>query len=462
MNPVLLIDFGSTYTKVTAVDAAGAKLLGGARSFTTVETDVREGLESALRELEKMTGSLDYRQRLACSSAAGGLRMVTSGLVPELTATAARLASLGAGAKVEKVFSYELTKEDVDEIARLKPDVFLLAGGVDGGNVKTILHNAHMLASCTAEFPILFAGNRSAAARCEEALAGREVYRCDNVMPRLDQLNIGPTQEKIRELFLRRIIRAKGLTEAGALLDNILMPTPSAVMKAMELLAKGHAGQAGFGDLIAVDIGGATTDVFSMADGRPKNDNTVLKGLPEPYAKRTVEGDMGMRYSAPGILEAVGADRLARLSGLPPEKVEELAAFVSLHTDILSGNPDVEALDHALACAAVETAVRRHAGAVERVYTPAGPVFVQSGKDLTDADKLVVTGGTVVHSRKAAEIAEFALYDPADPASLRPKKAAVFIDRKYILSAMGLLSGQYPGQALAIMKKELDECGAKE
>ena len=110
MKPVLLIDFGSTYTKVTAVDVESEALLGTASSYTTVQTDIGEGLQNALNLLEEKTGKLEFAERYACSSAAGGLRMITSGLVPELTAEAAKQASLGAGAKVIRVFSYELTK----------------------------------------------------------------------------------------------------------------------------------------------------------------------------------------------------------------------------------------------------------------------------------------------------------------------------------------------------------------
>ena len=106
MKAVLLIDFGSTYTKVTAVDLDSESLIGTASAYTTVQTDINEGLENALCELEKKTGKIEFSERFACSSAAGGLRMVTSGLVPELTAEAAKRASLGAGAKVIKVYSF--------------------------------------------------------------------------------------------------------------------------------------------------------------------------------------------------------------------------------------------------------------------------------------------------------------------------------------------------------------------
>ena len=129
MERILLIDFGSTYTKVTAVDLKEARLLGTASSYTTVQTDINEGLNNALRLLFDKTGKIQFDRRFACSSAAGGLKMISCGLVPELTAEAARMASLGAGAKVMKVYSYQLTEEDAEEILRLSPDIFLLTGG---------------------------------------------------------------------------------------------------------------------------------------------------------------------------------------------------------------------------------------------------------------------------------------------------------------------------------------------
>ncbi|MBR6793303.1 MAG: glutamate mutase L, partial [Clostridia bacterium] len=162
MRPVLLIDFGSTYTKLTAVDLEGECLLGTAAAYTTVQTDINDGLRAALAQLEQKTGPLSYSQTFACSSAAGGLRMVTSGLVPELTGEAARLASLGAGAKVVGVYAFQLTEDDLEEIAGLQPDIFLLVGGTDGGNTECILHNARMLASLKGSFPIIIAGNRTA------------------------------------------------------------------------------------------------------------------------------------------------------------------------------------------------------------------------------------------------------------------------------------------------------------
>ena len=462
MKAVLLIDFGSTYTKLTAVDLDGERVLGTAQSFTTIHTDINDGLENARALLEQKTGKLDFAETYACSSAAGGLRMVTSGLVPELTGEAAKLASLGAGAKVVGVYAFQLTEDDLEDIQKAKPDIFLLVGGTDGGNTECILHNAKMLASMKPAFPIVVAGNRTAARECQRILDGCEVYVCPNVMPKFGVLKIEETQKQIRQIFLNRIVQAKGLSKATALLSDIMMPTPSAVLQAMELLAQGCDGETGIGELVAVDVGGATTDVYSIADGMPEHMSTVFKGLPEPFAKRTVEGDIGMRYSIRGILEAAGIDRIAQLSGLQKSRVEELVDFLSQHTDKVPDNDEMEALDFALASMAIEEAVRRHAGTIEETYTMMGQTFVQEGKNLTKVKQIVVTGGSLIHTKRTAEIAAHALYSPAQPASLRPKMANVWVDRTYILAAMGLLSSHYPQAALRIMKKELEFHGNSE
>ena len=456
MKPILLIDFGSTYTKVTGVDVEAGVLLGTADSYTTIHSDVREGLENALCKLEKQTGPITYEARYACSSAAGGLRMVTSGLVPELTAEAARQASLGAGAKVLKVFSFQLTEDDLEEIKSIAPDIFLLVGGTDGGNTECILHNAKMLASTDFDFPVIIAGNRTAARECERILAGHEVHIVDNVMPKFGVLNTEPARKKIRELFLNRIIQAKGLSAAQELLSGIMMPTPSAVMKAMHLLSQGVEGVGGIGDLICVDVGGATTDIYSMADGMPSDAMTVYKGLPEPYDKRTVEGDIGMRYSVRGIVEAVGIRRIAEISGLSEARCEELLKTLDVQKDLIpQEGSDLEKLDFALASMAIETAVSRHAGTMEETYTLLGLTYVQSGKDLRKVKQVIVTGGSLIRTKRTGEIAAHALASPMHPTSLRPLKADVRVDRRYILAAMGLLSEYEPQVALSIMKKEL-------
>ncbi len=457
MKAVLLIDFGSTYTKITAVDVEEERILGTAQSFTTIETDILDGLNNALAILKEQIGEVEFSERYACSSAAGGLRMVAIGLVPDLTAKAARQASLGAGAKVIKTYSYELTEGDRKEIDQIHPDICLLTGGTDGGNKENIVYNARMLAETQQDFPIIIAGNRSCADQCQEILKDKQTYICENVMPQLNIPNVEPVQKKIREIFLEQIVKAKGLSHAQDLIQGILMPTPSAMLTAMKLLAKGTPKEAGMDDLVCVDLGGATTDVYSMSFGLPSTGMVVLRGLREEYAKRTVEGDIGMRYSIHGIVEATDMMRVSELSGLSEERCRELIDYLGVHTDVVPGADDgeLEALDYALASLAIEVAVTRHAGRLEQFYSPMGISYLQTGKDLTGVKTVVVTGGAIIHTKRTAQIAAHALFDPVDAFSLKPKNADIYVDRRYILAAMGLLSTQYPETALRIMKKEL-------
>lgn len=452
MRAILLIDFGSTYTKLTAVDLETPRVLGHAQAFTTASTDVSIGLQNAMTALEASCGVLDYQARLACSSAAGGLNMVACGLVPSLTSKAAKLAAFGAGAKVIKTFAYQLTLGDIDHINQIKPDILLLSGGIDGGNSEVIIHNAGMLKGAKGDFPIVLAGNRSAQDECADLLkgSGHPVYRADNVMPAMNQLNIEPVAKVIREIFLKRIILAKGLNKATNLVDGILMPTPSAVLDALTLLSKGDKTTRGAGELIAVDLGGATTDVYSIAKGHPTNPTTVVRGLPEPFVKRTVEGDLGMRYNALGILEAAGKDTLSDISGLPEDEVEQTVRGYHENPALLPGDDRAYAVDKALAASAISVALARHAGVLEQVYTPIGPIYQQTGKDLTQVNRLVVTGGALIYSRRLEAIVTEALR-LQEPFALTPRELQISADKNYVLSALGLLAGYEPATALHLL-----------
>jgi hypothetical protein len=426
MRAVLLIDFGSTYTKLTAVDLDTAQVLATADDFTTASTDVMIGFEKALKELQEKTGDITYEKRLACSSAAGGLQMIACGLVPALTAKAAKLAAFGAGAKVIKTYAYELTKSDVDEIDQKNPDILLLTGGTDGGNREVIEHNARMLATAKRAFPVVYAGNRASVDVCRDILHSdlHPVFTTDNVMPVLNKLNILPAQAVIRKIFLEKIISGKGLSQEKGL----------------------------------IDLGGATTDIYSIAKGLPNNASTVLHGLREPYAKRTVEGDIGMRYSAKGIIEAAGMEEVARISGLSETTISEFLARIEEDKSIIPQTKEEIAMDYALAALAVRTGLTRHAGVLEQVYTPVGPAYQQVGKDLTEVSSIIVTGGALIHSPDYQEIVREAVNVP-DEQILIPRKAEVTKDKQYILSAMGLLATYHQDTALKILINEFGKDG---
>ena len=461
-EPALLIDFGSTYTKLVIVDLADGNIVAQAQAVTTAETDITIGLREALGRLPDSLGqeAQGFPHKLACSSAAGGLRVVAVGLVPELTAEAAKRAALGAGARVMAVYTHHLTLNELREIVALAPDMVLLAGGTDGGDREVIIHNAHMLARSTLSAPILVAGNKDAAEDVAAALrqGGKDARGTENVMPRLGQINVHPARRAIRALFAERIVEANGFRAAEAYVEHILMPTPAAVIRAAWLLAEGTDADEGLGELMVVDVGGATTDIHSIAAGQPQECTVIQRGLPEPYAKRTVEGDLGLRVSAVSLLEAAGHERLRKQIGLEGNlDLEAMAQALVEDVGHVPHNAEGRAIDEGMARAAVELSVSRHVGTVRELYLPTGHYFAQEGKDLTRVGHLIGTGGIFNHTGTARDILSEALFDAANPFLLRPRAPRLWVDRRYVLWAMGLLAEVSRQAAWRLMRQHLEE-----
>lgn len=455
---VLLIDFGSTYTKLRAVATDPPRVLASGQGPSTVTTDVTVGMDLALADLEQHPGFLpEFDVRLACSSAAGGLRMVAVGLVRELTLEAARQAALGAGARLVGSFAQRLTRADVNAIVDCAPDILLLAGGTDGGNSDVIVANAHALAESPLDCPVLVAGNRAVSdevARCLTE-SGKVSIVTENVMAEFGALNIEPAREAIRKVFIQRIVHAKGIDAAAERFDEVLMPTPAAVMEGARLLAEGSGDCPGLGPLVVVDVGGATTDVHSVTEGDSAEGGVVRRGLPEPYVKRTVEGDLGVRHNAPSILQAAGVEDIAAGAALAPERVVAMVDRCARNAARLPESAEEQRLDAALARAATRLAVKRHAGTMETVYTAAGPVVVQYGKDLGDAASLVATGGVFAHGLAPAFALGGGLAHPDDPLSLRPRRPNLLLDSGYLLYAAGLLGSVDPRAAVILLRDNL-------
>jgi uncharacterized protein (TIGR01319 family) len=461
LKAYLLIDFGSTYTKLTAVDIENEEILATAKDITTIEDDIMIGFNKAYEKLAKdLEGKdVEFVKRLACSSAAGGLKMIAIGLVPELTAEAAKRAALGAGARVLKVYSYELTSKEINEIKNSNLDIILLAGGTDGGNKECILHNAKALAESNVKLPIVVAGNKVAVDEIEDIFTKNNIFfkLAENVMPRLNTLNVESSREEIRKIFMEKIVEAKGMKKAEEFISGILMPTPAAVLKAARVLSEGSDKEEGIGDLVVVDIGGATTDIHSIADGEPTKPGVTLRGLEEPYAKRTVEGDLGMRYSALSLWEAAGTRRIQRYLNDKSVNVEETCKYRSQNIKMVPQTEEEIAFDEAMAKVATDMAMERHVGVIESVYTPMGIVYTQVGKDLSQIKYFIGTGGVLVHSKDPMSILEAGNFDMNNPTYLKPQKPGCLLDKTYILSAMGLLAEDYPDMAVRIMKKYLVE-----
>lgn len=446
----VLIDIGSTYTKVVVVDIESGSLLATGKSPTTATTDVCAGIGRALESVgENLADTAATAHRLACSSAAGGLRMVAIGLVPELSSEAAKRAALGAGAKIVAQYSHRLTNREMRAFGESRPDIVLLSGGTDGGNEKAILHNARVLADSGLRIPIVVAGNKDATDEIERLFDGAALdYRLvDNVMPELGRLEVGPCREAIREVFIDRIVRAKGLDEARELIGGVVMATPAAVLKAATLLARGCASEAGLGDLVAIDVGGATTDVYSISDGLPTGRAVRLRGLPEPYAKRTVEGDLGVRHNIDTLHEIADSRRVTLDNAA-------VAAFRA-EASRLPRTDAERATDSALARLAAEVSFERHVGSVHTVYGPSGELLVQTGKDLRDVATVIGTGGPILHCTDPVAVLASALENGSRPELLKPRCADLLLDDHYLLFAMGLLADSHPQAALHIMKSSL-------
>lgn len=431
---ILTIEVGSTITKANGFRRSPEGLLvhfaQGFSATTVLEGDVAVGVEAATRDLEKQAGrKLDHPEIHLNSSAAGGLRMTVHGLTYNMTARAAREAALGAGAIIKQVTAGALEQAELDEIRTIQPNIILLAGGVDYGEKKTVLENAEKIAALGLKAPVIYAGNSVIRARVQDifADAGVQVMVADNVFPDVDVLNINPVRFLIYEVFNEHIIHAPGMSRVGELTKAPILPTPGAVLRAAELFADV------LGDVLVIDVGGATTDVHSVTEGNPEWKNKLID--PEPYAKRTVEGDLGVYINAKNVLS---------LSADPEwsDRIEDLRALPQTKQEIN--------LTHYLCERAVETAIRRHAGIISDQYTPVGKKQVIKGKDLTGVKWVVGTGGALTRIPGGAEILKGICKGPGKYLLPMPE-ARILIDRDYLFSALGTLAASYPDEVRKTM-----------
>lgn len=440
MDCYLLIDFGSTYTKLTLVDIENARILSKSSAHTTIETGIIDGYKKAYEKLFYGFKEEDINivGKYACSSAGGGLKMVVIGLTPAFTLEAAKKSALGAGARILNTFNYYLSDDDIEEIESLDPDIILLTGGEEHGNKKYIIYNAGMLCSLKKDIPIVVAGNSAASEDVAKKLEDgkKEYYITENVMPNVSSINPDPVREVIRKIFMKQIMVAKGMEDVESITSNILMPTPMAVTTAAKLIAEGTDKHKGYGDLMIVDIGGATTDIHSVSEP-VKSKAMFVEGVKEPYVKRTVEGDLGMRYSIMSLLESVGEEHFLKYDS-KMDNIFDRCQYRFDNPEYISEEESEKKLDCIIANICVNLSVERHAGSLRPTYKSGRNVMVQKGKDLREINLIIGTGGVMVNSDDYKEILKN--YKSDDPNKLNPIKSELYLDKNYILSAMGLLS----------------------
>ncbi len=441
----LLIDVGSTFTKVMVIAPDGA-ILGRAQSPTTIDNDVMHGVSAAIALLpETVRDGHDWA--LASSSAAGGLRMASVGLTATLSGRAGSLAAFGAGAKV---ISNEHGFLGADAIARIEaeaPHLVLLAGGLDGGNSQALLHNAQELAGLKTPHGYIIAGNADAADEAQVLLRDgrRDVRVVDNVFPRAGEISMTATRDAVRDLFLKHITHAKGLDGLMESFATDCEPTPLAVSRALAHLPGGT------GPVVFVDLGGATTDVHSL--GGVREEHRAVE-IPEPEIMRTVEGDLGMRWGAPGTVGAMSSAGRAAAEAVLGCNFEREAGRRRDTPSFLPETDRDRAVDRALAQAATAIALERHAGKVVVRHRPWGDRYQVTGKDLRPTRIVVATGGAFRYGDDPEAMVAAAL-GGIEGAQV-PREPDIAIDNSYALYATGLIARLSPGLARRLAAHAFD------
>lgn len=457
MDNAILIDFGSTYTKLTCVDLRERRVVLTDRFASTVHTDARIGLHQCFDVARRELGEQRFAEavKLSSSSAAGGLRMAVIGLTRTLSVVAGKNAAYGAGAKIMKNYFGAMTREQTLDLETSSAEIVLLCGGYEHGNRSMVLHNAKMLSESGLSVPVIYAGNSDAGQEVRTILSqgGKECFLVNNIIPAVGVLDIAPAEEIIRHIFMKRITNMMGMSKVQEEIGEILMPTPAAVLAAGTLLSQGTEQQEGIGPMMMVDVGGATTDVYSFNKNRGFRGSKVI-GAPEPYAKRTVEGDMGMRESSICLLEEAGAAALARGAGVTETRIQEAIQHRITERSYLADTAEEAEIDHEIARQAVGISVRRHAGHIENVRI--GSRQNQVGKNLTEIKTLIGTGGVIVNNAQPVDILRAAKLQGGESEDvLVPRDLEILTDHDYVFYAAGLLRNLDEDAALAIMKRSI-------
>lgn len=481
MNPkdirsVVVTDCGSTTTKALLIEKVDGVFRQTARGDapTTVEEphlDITVGVQAAIRNIEAMCGRplLDDSGELirpfqagkgvdiylSTSSAGGGLQIAVAGVVRKLSTKAAERAALGAGAIVSQIIACDddmPLHAQIEALRSARPDMMLIAGGTDGGAFFPVVEIAEILAAAAPrtrlgkgfQLPVIFAGNKEAAASVREALpSDTPVFVEDNVMGTVDTENLSPARERVHRLFLEHVMKqAPGFANLAALTDTPVMPTPSAAADMLSLCYEARRE-----NTLLVDIGGATTDVFSMVEG-------VLT--------RTVSANLGMSYSAARVLIEAGVERIKR--GLPFEvdddRLTNLVMNKTVRPTTIPDSVEELLLEQGLAREALRLALMHH-----RLF--AGDVRATSGMDafrraggsngfsVMGIDRIIGSGGVISHAPSPAH-AVMLLLDGFLPEGI----TRLVRDVVFMMPHLGLLSRVHKEAALSVFDRDcIEELG---
>lgn len=470
----LIIDVGSTTTKALIIEpvAGEYRLTFRGESGTTVEApdeNVMVGVQRAVAEIERLSGypllqaegvrlsTAGCSEFLATSSAGGGLQVLVCGLVKNVTAVSAERTALGAGAVLLDVFSTDDDRpvfKRMEALRQARPDMILLAGGVDGGqSVDFAVEFCDMLNGAkpqprfgkTYRMPVIFAGNDLAAPLVADTLdEAFELSVMPNLRPSFDEENLGPARDKIHELFLSHVMeQAPGYALLKQQASAPIMPTPLAVGKIMTHLADRDQVS-----ILGADIGGATTDVFSVIDHR---------------FNRTVSANLGMSYSAGNVLVNAGVENIRRWLPFPidPMQLENEIASKLIHPTSVPATIRDLMIEQALAREAMRLSLIQHLeltveipgerSAIKKALSDQASNFLARDRqiDMSKIDLLVGSGGVLSHAPRRAQAAAM-LLDAFQPKGY----CFLAVDSIFMMPHLGALTQKDPSAALNVLEKD--------
>jgi uncharacterized protein (TIGR01319 family) len=478
---ILATDCGSTTTKAILIEKVGDswRQTQRAEAPTTVEepfADVTIGVSNALTEIGELAGRrfiaddgtilrrthADDPQGcdiyISTSSAGGGLQMVVAGVVAQMTAASAKRAALGAGAIVmDTIASNDKRKpfERIQRIRELRPDMVLISGGTDGGNVQQVVQIAEQIAPAKPrprfggeyELPVIFAGNKEAAPQVRAIFGakgekGFDLSVVDNIRPTLEEENLGPARDRIHDVFLEHVMaHAPGYDRLIAWSDAPIMPTPGAVGDILQRIAERDRLNA-----VCVDIGGATTDVFSVFGGT---------------FNRTVSANLGMSYSISNVCAEAGMDNVLRWVHVSMDE-RELRNRVKnkmIRPTTLPQTAEALVFEQAVAREALRLAYVQHKEfattlkGVQQQRT-VGDLFSQStgGGSIVDdmqLDLLVASGGVLSHAPKMEQTAAM-LVDSFEPQGF----TQLTKDSIFMMPHLGVLASVHANAAMEVFERD--------
>ncbi|MBM4054436.1 MAG: methylaspartate mutase [Planctomycetes bacterium] len=474
LNVIIATDCGSTTTKAILIekkDGVYRQTFRG-ESPTTVEApfeDVTRGVLNAFAEVEELSGRkiLDGEKIItpargnkgvdiyvSTSSAGGGLQMMVAGAVKAMTAESAQRAALGAGAIVMDVIASNdkrLPHEKIDRIRHLRPDMILLSGGTDGGTVTHVVELAEYIAAANPkprlgmsfQLPVVYAGNKDVRQKIADILEGKtSLHVTDNLRPTLERENLFPSRQEIQKLFLEHVMaQAPGYKKLMTWTGAPIMPTPAAVGLIMQTIAKKDTI-----NVVGVDIGGATTDVFSVYG---------------EIFNRTVSANLGMSYSVSNVLAEAGLQNILRWM---PFDIDESDLRNRIKNKMIRPTTIPQTLEELK----IEQALSREALRLsfdQHKSLAVGLKGVQKERDISEAlkqdvseetiidmlklDLLVGSGGVLSHAPRRAQ-SMLMMIDAFQPEGI----TRVAVDSIFMMPHLGVLSSVNEKAATEVFMKD--------